>query len=122
MYSIFQQWLAKLDYELETYEVDGVVPPKKYLRFANLLLTDEAAEWAESNPDVISTVTNPTPDQAAVDRFKALLQDRFPAKSGELITSTFESELEELRQREDETLAAYYKRVVTLCWKQSPPW
>ena len=108
------RWLAKLDYELEIYEVNEVVPPKKYLKFANLLLTDEAAEWTESNPDVITILTNPASDQAAVDRFKALLQDRFPAKSGELVTSTFESELEELHQRAEETLAAYYKRVVTL--------
>lgn len=89
-------------------------PPRKYLKFANLLLTDEAAEWAEPNPDVITILTNPAPDQAAVARFKALLQDRFPAKSGELVTSTFESALEELHQRADETLAAYYKLVVTL--------
>ena len=108
------RWLAKLDYELETYEVNGVIPSKKYLKFANLLLTDEAVEWAESNSNVIIILFNSASDQGAVDRFKALLQDRFPAKSGELITSTFESELKELQQRADETLAAYYKKVVTL--------
>jgi len=37
------KWLKKLDWELEGYAVDGVVPPHRYIQALELLLTDEAS-------------------------------------------------------------------------------
>ena len=42
------------------------------------------------------------------------MQDRFSAKTDELITLTFDFELNGLHQKENETLSAYYKRMITL--------
>ncbi len=43
--------MKKLEHELVNFKMNGVVPPAKFLDSINLLLTDDAAEWAETNPE-----------------------------------------------------------------------
>ena len=52
--------------------------------------------------------------QLTVVSFKSLLCERFFSKIVEIIFVSFDVELVELRQRDDEFLANYYKRVIDL--------
>ena len=43
------RWLLKLEHELTQYRENGTIPPDRFINSINLLLTDDAAEWAETN-------------------------------------------------------------------------
>ena len=60
---------------------DGTIPPKVYLDSLDMLLTDDASQWAESHPDAIRLLAEDEPNQATVDSFKSLLCQRFPTKA-----------------------------------------
>ena len=109
------RWLRKLEHELSGYkQADGLIPPDKYLDAFNMLLTDDAGDWADSHPDAIRLLNSEEPTKATVDTFKALLCERFPSKAAEQAPVPFDVELAELRQKPDESLVNYYKRVLNL--------
>jgi hypothetical protein len=109
------RWLRKLEHELSGYkQADGTIPPEKYLNAFNMLFTDEAGDWADSHPDAIRLLSTDEPTKTTVDTFKALLCERFPSKAAELTPIPFDVELAELRQKHDESLVNYYKRVLNL--------
>ena len=91
-----------------------MIPSKKLLSTIELLLTNDAADWAEINYDVINILSNPEPDSNAVAYFKNLFQKRFPTKSSKVNQISFDSELQNLRQKRDEFLLTYYKRVLLM--------
>ena len=70
----------------------------------------EAAEWAEANPLVQVRINKPDPTLEDVEALKTLLQDRFPQRLPETTTFNINTELESLKQQEDESLLVYYKR------------
>ena len=107
------KWLKKLDWELEGYMVDGKIPPHRYIQAFELLLTEDAAAWAETHPQAVSILNSNEPDEASVKSFRSLLSARFPMKSAEVSSVSFDTELSELKQH-DESLAAYYKRLTVL--------
>lgn len=61
--------------------------PQRFLTSVDLLLTDEAAEWAETNADAVQTLATPDPTDANVTAFKNLIQERSPAKIIETSTA-----------------------------------
>ena len=79
-----------------------------------MLLTEDAADWAESHPDAIRMLADPDPTQATVDDFKALFCERFPSKIVETTPVAFDVELSDLHQKPDESLSTYYGRVTSL--------
>ena len=93
---------------------DGTIPADTYLESLNVLLTDDAADWAESHPDAIRLLSDPEPTQATVENFKALFCERFPTKAVEITPVPFDVELADLRQKPEEPLVAYYKRTTGL--------
>ena len=107
------KWLKKLDWELEGYAANGIIPPHRYIQALDLLLTEDAAAWAESHLQAISILASPNPTTESVKNFKNLLTERFPAKSSEVLTISFDTELSELKQH-DESLSAYYKRLLAI--------
>ena len=107
------KWLKKLDWELEGYAVNGVIPSHRYIQAIDLLLTEDASAWAETNPQAIHLLSTDEPDAVTVRAFRGLLCERFPSKSSEISNTTFEAELTELKQQ-DESLSAYYKRVTSM--------
>jgi len=107
------KWLKKLDWELEGYAVSGAVPPHRFTQAIDLLLTEEAAAWAETHPQAIDILAASEPSQDDVTTFRGLLCERFPSKSAEISTTTFDMELTDLKQQ-DESLSAYYKRVTAM--------
>ena len=94
--------------------VDGSIPPDTYLESLNMLLTDDAADWAESHPDAVRLLAEPEPTQVTVDNFKTLFCERFPTKAVEITPVPFDVELADLRQKPEEPLVAYYKRTTSL--------
>ena len=107
------KWLKKLDWELEGYAVAGTVPPHRYTQAFGLLLTEDAATWSETHPQAVEILGSDDPDEQSVKAFRSLLVARFPTKSTEVSSISFDTELSELRQQ-DESLAAYYKRLTVL--------
>ena len=108
------RWLRKYEHEMSGYKVDGVIPAVTYLENLSMLLTDDAAEWSESHPDAVRLLNETDPTPQAVESFKSLFCERFPSKAVEVTPIPFDVELSELRQRTDEPLNAYYKRVTNL--------
>lgn len=107
------KWLKKLDWELEGYAVDRKVPPHRFIQAFELLLTEDASNWAETHPQAVEILAKDDPEETDVRAFRNLLVARFPTKSAEVSSISFDTELSELRQR-DESLAAYYKRLTVL--------
>ena len=107
------KWLKKLDWELEGYMVDHQIPPHRYIQAFELLLTEDASAWAETHPQAVQILSLDEPTYDAVRAFKSLLCARFPMKSAEVSSISFDTELSELKQQ-DESLAAYYKRLTVL--------
>jgi len=108
------RWIKRLEHELSGYKVDGVINPSTYLDSLNMLLTDDAAEWAESHPEAIRLLAIEEPTAQDLANFRSLLCERFPTKAVEISPMSFDAELAELRQRPDETLVSFYKRVTNL--------
>lgn len=109
------KWLKKFEHEMAGYKNNpGTIPPKLYLDSLDMLLTDDANDWAESHPEASRLLALDEPDQAAVDSFKSLICEKFPSKAIEVAAIPFDVEISELRQRSDEALSAYYKRVCNL--------
>ena len=107
------KWLKKLDWELEGYAVAGKIPSHRYTQAFGLLLTDDASVWAETHPQAVDILEMDEPDEESVKTFRSLLIARFPMKTTEVSSTSFDTELSELRQQ-DESLAAYYKRLTVL--------
>ena len=87
-----------------------MVPPSSIIQAFNLLLVGDAEAWAESHPRAKAILTSEPPTRDSVANFRSLLCERFPAKSTEVATVSFNTELSELKQQ-DESLSAYYERV-----------
>lgn len=109
------RWLTKFNHEMKGYRLpDGTIDPGLYLESLNMLLTDDASDWAESYPDAIRILADPDPTQEMVETFKARLCERFPSKNVEVTLVSFDVELAGLNQRPEESLFPYYKRVAGL--------
>lgn len=97
------RWLKRLEHELSGYKVSGVINPSTYLNSLNMLLMDDAAEWAESHPDAIRLLAIEEPTAQDPASFRSLLCERFPTKAVEISPISFDPELSELHQRSDES-------------------
>ena len=110
---------------LKAYEVDlrglrgpdGKVPPATYIEYFELLLEGDAAEWAESNLEANRLFNASSPTEATVEQLKSLFKQRFPAKIIESVPVTFDRELSELRQKQNESITDYFTRTRHLMQK-----
>ena len=75
---------------------------------------DDAAEWVESSPDAIRLMETPEPTQDTVNTFKSLFCEMFPSKAVEVTSVPYDLEVRELRQKPEESLNQYQKRVINL--------
>ena len=106
------RWLKKLDHELNPFKEDGSIPPERFIDSVKLLLSDDAADWAETNPDAARLLGEEKPTPKSVLMFRTLFQERFPAKTVNSPAISFHAELADLRQNPNETINAYYKRLL----------
>lgn len=110
----------EFDLEMKDYrDDDGRFPPGEYLSTLDALLIEDASDWTESNPVAIRLLAEaeaaPTAAQSqTVEKFRALFCERFPSKVMETSSIPFDLEIAGLRQRSEESLAAYYKRVTSM--------
>lgn len=109
------RWIEKLEFELTVYKINGVIPSVRFMTSIDLLLTDDAAQWAEINPDAARLLSLSKPTAKDVTTFKGLFQERFPAKSSiEISTVSFDQELQGLQQNSQESVAFYYRRATAM--------
>ena len=105
------RWLKRLEFDLRGLDRDDI-SPEQYLSSVDLLLMGEAADWAESSPE-ISTILTGSHTKESLQRFLTLFKERFPSKAVEVVVS-FPEALETLRQNADESLSSYYQRTVQI--------
>lgn len=96
------------------YQVNGMVTLHKYFSSLNMLWMDDAAEWAKSYSDVVRLLGHSAFTQNTVEPFKFLFSDKFPSGIVEVVLVFIDDELAELKQKKDESLIAFYKRVTSL--------
>lgn len=94
------RWLRKLEQEfrIQSHHADGIKPVDLLLAI-DFLLTGVALKWTEENPVVFATLTKTHPTVEDVEKIKQMMNERFPAKSVELSTQAFQSELDNLKQK-----------------------
>ena len=111
------KWLRKFDFDIkDCQDAKGPFPPDRYLRYLDMLLIENASNWSESNPKAIRLLAEPemTPTQQIIQQFRAVFCERFPSKAVKATSIPSDIEITELRQRPEETLSTYYKRVLNL--------
>ncbi|SLM39631.1 Zinc finger, CCHC-type [Lasallia pustulata] len=109
------RWLKKVEWELEKHAGDnGSVDPSRFLRAVDLLLADNAAAWAETTPGIVELLEHPAPNADTVAQFKGLFNQQYPLKVPEPSVVHFDSEISDLRQKDDEALVTYYQRTTSL--------
>ncbi|SLM35097.1 hypothetical protein LPUS_04151 [Lasallia pustulata] len=109
------RWLKKVEWELEKHAGDdGSVDPSRFLWAVDLLLADDAAAWAETTPGIVELLEHPAPNADTVAQFKGLFNQRYPSKVPEPSVVHFDSEISDLRQKDDEALVTYYQRTTSL--------
>ena len=106
------RWLKRLEFDLHGLDKDDI-SPEQYLSSVDLLLIGEAADWAESSPE-ISAILAGSHTKESLQRFLLLFKERFPSKAAELVTVSFPEAFDALRQNTDETLSSYYHRTMQL--------
>ncbi|SLM37519.1 hypothetical protein LPUS_07377 [Lasallia pustulata] len=74
----------------------------------------EAAAWAETTPGIIELLEHPAPNAETVAQFKGLFNQRYPSKVPEPSVVHFDSEISDLKQKDDEALVTYYQRTTSL--------
>ena len=78
----------------------------------NLFLTDDAADWTEINMNAVRFLKKDDSTEKTISAFKTLFQKRFSAKTVKSSTINFHTELGEFRQKTNESINAYYKRML----------
>ncbi len=104
----------KFEHEMFEYRKKNLISLDKYLSFLNMLLIDETAEWSESHLDAIRLLNDFNLIQNTMNAFKFLFCDRFSFRIVEVVSISIDVELTELKQKSDEILISYYKRVTSL--------
>lgn len=103
------RWLRKLEQELRIEDCYvGKVQPFELLPTIDFLLTGVALEWAEESPVVFATLTKSHLTAKDVETIKRMMNERFPARAVDLSTQAFQSDLDSLKQKPEESLAEYY--------------
>lgn len=108
------KWLKKLKHELRLFKEGGVISSNRFIDSVNFLLTDDAAEWAETNMNAVRLLTEENFIADTIASFKTLFQERFPVRIVKSSAINFHTELEDFRQGQDEIIGFYHKRLLNL--------
>lgn len=111
------KWLRKYEYNIKNYQdVDDLILADKYLKYLDMLLIDKVSEWFESDVNVIRLLveTDISFIQYTINQFKTRFCEKFSSKVIETSLVFFDFKLLKLRQKFDEFLTIYYKRVFNL--------
>lgn len=98
------RWIKKSEFELGPHKVNSIIPAQRLLTSVDLLLTDKAAKWPETNPDAVQILASLEPTNADVTTFKNLFQERFSAEAVETLVASFDLKLSESHQRCNEVV------------------
>jgi hypothetical protein len=107
------KWFIKFEHEILEYEVNNLISSDKYFLSLNMLLTDETAKWFESFFDAIRLLNDLSLTQNTMNAFKFLFCDSFSSRIVEIVSVFIDVELVKLKQKSDEILISYYKRMTS---------
>jgi hypothetical protein len=95
----------------------GVIPAEIFLKALEVLLTAEAAVWAQINPEALSILSKINPSQNDLEEFRIMFVERFPLCIPEPEPQEPDVDLHEVKQFAGESLSMYYKRVLGILKK-----
>ena len=84
---------------MEDYQNDeGKFPPKKYLGYLDMLLTENSSDWSESDPQAIRLLAEAEGGgtQQTIQQFQFIFCEKFPSKTVEVSSIPFDVEIAEL--------------------------
>lgn len=108
------RWLKKLEHELSVFKQDEIISSGRYMNNINLLLIDDAVEWAKINVEAANLLTQEDSIVESVVTFRNLFQKQFSTKTIKTFSTSFDIELEEMKQKSKKLIEAYHKRFLTL--------
>ena len=106
------RWFRKLKHKLIFFKQNETVSSKRFMNSVNLFLIDDVADWAEINMNAVCFLKENDFTKKTVFAFKILFQERFSVKIMKSSIINFHIELEKFRQKTNESINAYYKRML----------
>ena len=111
-------WLRKLEWELQGYtDEEGIISAAEFLHTVNVLLTDDAVTWAEITLDVSELLKNSALTSVTVTVFRSLFIQKYSVCVLKTSAVSFDSEIADLWQFDEESLLIYYKRTASLLFR-----
>jgi hypothetical protein len=108
------RWLTRLAYDFRKAS-KNVPKPELYLEAIEMLLEGEPARRLDSTPRIRKIIDKrATATQFDVDTVKEWLTEEFPTSVQDITEADVQTEIENLSQGNEEALATYYQRTVSL--------
>ncbi len=104
----------KFEHEMFEYRRNNFISFDKYLSFLNMLLIDKIIERFENHSNAICLLNDSFFIQNTVEIFKTIFCNRFSFRIVEIVSMFTDVKLIELKQKFDEILVSYYKRMTSL--------
>ncbi|TAQ83178.1 hypothetical protein B7494_g8498 [Chlorociboria aeruginascens] len=110
------RYLQRLGMVFESAGFDEPFPPHIYLKGLNLMLTGDAAEWADTTEKVKTLLENPKVATAAdMDVVITAFRDRFKGRQETRVRLSPQQEIKTLAPGKDESLEAYGRKAENIC-------
>ncbi|KAI0965715.1 hypothetical protein F4678DRAFT_316263 [Xylaria arbuscula] len=108
------RWIARLHWEFRRMGYpESEIPPSDAIVSINMLCTDDAATFLDSDPNLLDVIERANQAKATVNDLIALeqaLKDKYPVKPVDN-TAMEADDLTRMSQKTDEPLAQYYSRI-----------
>ena len=106
------KWFKKLKWKLQIYvdEKENILSDQ-FFHVVDFFFIDETSNWTEIDSHIVNFFQNLIFTQNSILFFKKKFQKRFFFKSTKLCSVNFNSELQNLKQKSNESLIVYYKRI-----------
>ena len=106
------KWLKRLEWKLQIYANEKkIISSDQFFHAVDFFFVNEASDWAETDFNVMNLFLDSVSIQNSVFFFKNLFQKRFFSKSIESCSVSFNSEFQNFKQKSNEFLIVYYKRI-----------
>ena len=106
-----------MKWKLTAQKINDEISSKMLLKLIDLLIIEEASTWTETNSEIVYFLTFNHFIIDEMKRFKILLCERFSTKVQIFTTINFDEKMMNLRQKNDEILMFYYKRVAFIMFQ-----
>ena len=111
------KWLKKLKWELTAQKINDKISFKILLKSIDLLIIEKASNWTETDSEIVHFLILNRFIVDETKRLRTLLCERFFAKIQEFTIINFDEKMMNLKQKKNETLMSYYKRITFIMFQ-----